>query len=222
MKTTSIKTTQFAIAILKLLVLSCLILVLAGCKENKGEVAYGPSSVSTANINGTTYIFTTGFLQNKVNVFKVENDGSLENVYSLQDDSTLNLNAAQYAHPANVNDSHYLFVTGFADNGVSVFNINDNGSLENVYNLRDNASLQLQGAYFSSTVSIGEITYLFVCGFFDNGISSFRVNNDGSLVNIQNLEDNLSLEINAPRQLSTATIGEVPYLFAAGFLDDGH
>ena len=44
---------------------------------------------------------------------------------------------------AQVGSNTYLFVTGQIDNGVSVFQVSSDGSLVNVYNITDNATLQL-------------------------------------------------------------------------------
>ena len=69
----------------------------------------------------------------------------------------------------------YLFVAGFDDDGVSVFSVANNGSLNNVTNVSNDSSLLLDGAISVTTAEVGGMTYLFVAGFNDSGVSVFRV-----------------------------------------------
>ena len=75
-----------------------------------------------------------------------------------------------------------------------------------------------------ATVKIKGITYLFATGFGDDGFSTFVVAADGTLINIDNVneDDNpADFELIDANGLTTAKIGKDFFLFVAGRQDDG-
>ena len=96
---------------------------------------------------------------------------------------------------AEVGGTTYLFVTGFNDHGVSVFSVAADGHLTDVDSVGDDARLQLRGAGSVATAQVGGTTYLFVAGTLDHGVSVFRVETDGTLVNAENVSDDATLEL---------------------------
>ncbi|MCP4381216.1 MAG: hypothetical protein GY798_07330, partial [Hyphomicrobiales bacterium] len=58
--------------------------------------------------------------------------------------------------------------------GVSVFSVANDGTLTNVDNVTDAGALELKGATSVTTQVVDGITYLFVAGVDDNGVSVFR------------------------------------------------
>ena len=137
----------------------------------------GAQSVTTAEVGGMTYLFVAGFNDDGVSVFSVANNGSLNNVDNVSDDSSLELDGAYSVTTAEVGGMTYLFVAGYDDDGVSVFSVANNGSLNNVDNVSDDSdsSLLLDGASSVTTAEVGGMTYLFVAGYDDDGVSVFRV-----------------------------------------------
>ena len=120
-----------------------------------------------------------------------------------------------------VDGNTYLFVAGQADNGVSVFRVNTNGSLTNVYNVTDDAThaadrRQRHRRPRGSATS----TYLYTAGTTENGISIFRVAGDGRLTYLSNHVDAGALELAGVRALTQVTIGATAFLIAGG-TDDG-
>ena len=181
----------------------------------------GANSVTTTVIGGATYLFVSGLYDDGISVFSVRNNGSLVNVENVADDGVLKLNGAAEVATAEVGGTHYLFVAGLRDDGVSVFSIGNDGSLTNVENVAENATLELDGARSVTTAEIGGTTYLFVAGLRDSGVSVFSVGNDGSLTNVDNVEDNSDLELQGARSVTTSVVGGATYLFVAGRDDDG-
>ena len=62
--------------------------------------------------------------------------------------------------------------------------------LTNSFNVTDNATLKLDGASYVTTALVGGITYVFVAGKDDNGVSVFSLGADGTLTNVFNFADN--------------------------------
>jgi len=177
--------------------------------------------VTTAVVGGTTYLFVAASLSDGVSVFSVAADGTLTNVDNVGDDATLELDGALGITTAVVGGVTYLFVTGAGDSGVSVFSVAADGTLTNVDNVTDDATLELSGATDVTTAVVGGITYLFVTGAGDSGVSVFAVAADGTLTNVDNVTDDSTLRLDGAASVTTAVVGGVTYLFVTGAIDDG-
>ncbi len=181
----------------------------------------GASGLSTAVVGGTTYLFVTGYNDDGVSVFSVASDGTLTSVDDVSDNATLELDGAADVSTAVIGGTTYLFVTGYDDDGVSVFSVAADGTLTSVDDVSDNADLELDGASGLSTAVVGGTTYLFVTGELDDGVSVFSVAADGTLTSVDTVSDNAALELDGAIGLSTAVVGGNTYLFVAGRNDDG-
>ena len=180
----------------------------------------GPHSVTTAVIGGVTYLFVTGFFDDGVSVFSVAANGTLTNVANVSDNATLKINEARHATIAVVSGNTYLFVPGDIDNGLSVFSVAANGTLTNVDNISDDATLELMGGHSTTTAVIGGTTYLFVTGSIDDGVSVFSVAANGALTNVDNVTDSATLGLDGANSMTTAVIGGTTYLFVTSGSDD--
>ena len=181
----------------------------------------GASSVSTAVVSGTTYLFVAGVFDNGVSVFRVASNGALTSVFNITDNVTLELEGAVSVSTAVVSDTTYLFVAGFQDDGVSVFRVASDGVLTPVFDIEDDGTLALNAAFSLSTAVVSDTTYLFVAGRSDNGVSVFSVASDGVLTSVFNITDNVTLELAGARSVSTAVVSGTTYLFVAGQFDNG-
>jgi hypothetical protein len=181
----------------------------------------GPGGVTTAVVGGTTYLFVTGFNDSGVGVFAVAADGTLSSVDNVTDDAALELFGAAHATTAVVGGTTHLFVTGFDDDGVSVFSVAADGTLTNVDNVSDDATLELVRATGVTTAVVGGTTYLLVTGSLDDGVSVFSVAAGGTLANVDNVSDDATLELDGASGVTTAVVGGIHHLFVTGFFDDG-
>ncbi|MCP4386210.1 MAG: hemolysin-type calcium-binding protein, partial [Hyphomicrobiales bacterium] len=183
----------------------------------------GATSVASAEIGGITYLFVTGQSDDGVSVFSVAEDGTLTNVDNVTDAGALELDGAHSVATATFGATTYLFVAGFGDDGVSVFSVGANGALAPVVNIddTDDISYELAGAYSVTTAVVNSLTYLFVAGFDDDGVSVFRVSPDGTLTNVDNVTDGGGLELQGAIGTTTAVVGGTTYLFVAGTFDNG-
>ena len=183
----------------------------------------GAASVTTAVVEGTTYLFVAGFDGDDVSVFSVASNGLLASVTNVTDDATLELNGAISVTTAVVDGTTYLFVAGFDDDGVSVFSVANNGMLASVTNVPDAGRLELDGARSVTTAVVADTTRLFVAGLTDDGVSVFNVANDGMLTSVQDVDDadDVNLELDGAQSVTTAVVADTTYLFVAGQFDDG-
>ena len=185
------------------------------------------TGVTTAVVGSTTYLFVAGQNDNGVSVFRVETNGALTSVHNESDAGALELSGATGVTTAVVGSTTYLFVTGLADRGVSVFSIANDGTLASVHNIDDTTgstggiTLELAGATGITTAVVGTTTYLFVAGQDDNGVSVFSVADDGNLTSVHNESDAGDLLLNGAAGVTTAVVGSTTYLFVTGINDDG-
>ncbi len=182
-------------------------------------------------IDGTTYLLVTsqpslhsdsGFLS----LFKVAENGELNHITTVKDTSILNLGGAQGVTSAVVAGKTYAFATSYDDDAISVFEIKvgeneDNVTLDNVHNVKDQGEVELDGALYITSAKIGEETYIFVSANVDNGLSVFRVESGGALVNVDNLDkDANAMLLDLPADSDTVKIGDATYLFVASSGDN--
>ena len=193
---------------------------------------FGAEEVTTAKVGGTTYLFVAGSSDNGVSVFRVAGNGTVMNTANVMDtgtrndgkSDTLKLNQAGGVTTVEVGGTTYFFVTGYRDNGFSMFSIENNGMLDNVTNVSDGGDLEILGTSGVTTAEVGEKHYLFVTGAVDDGFSVFSIENDGMLDNVTNVSDdgpNGILEINGASRITTVEVDGKHYLLVAGAVDDG-
>ncbi len=136
-----------------------------------------------------------------------------------------------YLRSSALNGIAHLFIAGFYEDSIDVFKIkiNNNNSREfgldyiAIFNDYDNPNYKLNGPRDLTTTIINNSTYLFVAGYYDDGISVFKMTNNGQVVHIASVDDkdNLNYELDGVHSLTTATINGTTYLFAAGWSDNG-
>jgi 6-phosphogluconolactonase (cycloisomerase 2 family) len=180
-----------------------------------------PRYATTAVVGGNTYLFVPGDIDNGLSVFSVAANGALTNVDNVSDDATLELLGAHSTTTAVVGGTTYLFVTGSVDDGVSVFSVAADGTLTNVDNVTDDATLGLDGANAMTTAVIGGTTYLFITSGSEDALVAFSVAADGTLTHVANVVDDATLELDAASDVTMAVVGGISHLFVPGQFDDG-
>ena len=183
----------------------------------------GASSVTTAIIGTTTYLFVAGNIDSGVSVFRVDDGGLLASVQDVTDDATLELRGANSVTTAVARGTTHLFVAGLSDDGVSVFSVANDGTLTNQANVTDDGMLELRGANSVTTAVAGGTTWLFVAGFSDDGVNVFSIANDGMLTSVTNVTDanDSNWELDGASSVTTAVVAGTTYLFVAGSNDSG-
>jgi len=179
----------------------------------------GVAAITTAQVSGATILVAAGTFG--LSTFQVDASGQLFNISNLNDSTSTALLAANSLATAEIGGVTYLFTASFPDGGVSVFRFEPNLTLTNVDNVFDSPARFLAGASSLTTVVVDGITYLFVGSGSEPGATVFSVGADGSLSYVANIADDANLEILATSSLTTAVVDGVPYLFAAGEVDDG-
>ncbi|WP_422080162.1 Dabb family protein [Ulvibacterium sp.] len=143
------------------------------------------------NIEGTDYLFVGNKGGNAVEVFRIGNDGRLKRVFLLKDTDQTYLGTVITLKVVHMEKKSFLFVGGLEDTpGLSCFEIRDTGKLVHVQSMKDNEAIHTDGIIGMYSHKINGDTFLFTGGFQDNGVSSFRVFENGHFENVNNIADN--------------------------------
>lgn len=180
----------------------------------------GPVEPATAVINGTTFLYVPSDDDDLVQVFTVASDGSLTFLGDVTDTAVTTLNGAQATTTFSVGGNQFLAVTGFQDDGVTVFALSDTAPFltlaDAVFDV-ENTDFELDGPLTISSYTLGGNTFLVVGGFSDDGLSVFQVGTDGSLTFTASVEDsdNPNFAFNGPY------ISDVFFRFSTPFIAVG-
>lgn len=167
----------------------------------------------TDRISGKDFLFAGLKGGNAVEVFSINPDGTLNRVFVLSDTDTTHLGIVITLQVVHMASASYLFVGGLEDTpGLSAFRITATGHLEHVHSLADTEEIFTDGIIGMSVHRIDGKTFLFTGGFQDNGLSSFRVYEDGHFENVSNIGDNHNLYLNGTYPVLSATRSGWNYL----------
>jgi 6-phosphogluconolactonase (cycloisomerase 2 family) len=152
----------------------------------------GPARGMVAdNINGIDFLFVANKHGNVIETFKILNNGSLERVSLVEDTDKTFLGTAITLQVIHMKKASYLFIGGLEETpGLSSFKIEDDGKLTHIIAIKDNDTIHTDGIIGMSTHIIKGKTFLYTSGFQDNGVSSFRIYENGTFKNINNISDN--------------------------------
>src|SRR4029077_16123960 len=95
------------------------------------------------------------------------------------------------------------------------------GSLTNVANISDDATLNLGGVYHLTTMVHDATTYLLAVGFSDGGMSAFAVGTDGSLTPVANVSDDVSMALGGAVNMTSTVVGGHSLAFVAASYEGG-
>ena len=146
---------------------------------------------------------------------------------SVINDDQLQLEGAFGIRPVTVGEQTFIYVAGRLDGGLSAFEVGSDSSLTNTQNIDDGVPdrpLQLRGATHLTSITVGTSQYLYVTGSLDDGLSVFKIESDGTLSNIQNINDSVapSLELDGVSgKPAVATVGDFTFLITSGDDDNG-
>ena len=127
----------------------------------------GAWAVKTATVGGTTYVFVGGDTDDCITVFSMAANGTLTDVGTVHDDSTLQLNGVQSLATAIIDGRPHLIAAGRVDDGISVFEIADDGTLTNIANITDDSTLKLNGVARTTFVQTGSAQFLAAASPFE-------------------------------------------------------
>ncbi|MEM9885679.1 MAG: stress protein [Bacteroidota bacterium] len=160
----------------------------------------------TDQIRGNHFLFAGLKGGNAIEVFKINPNGTLNSVFVMSDTDSTYLGIVITLQVIHMQSASYLFVGGLEKTpGLSAFKITEEGALEHVQSMADNEKVFTDGIIGMSIHKIEGKTFLFTGGFQDNGLSSFRIHEDGHFENISNIGDDHNLYLNGTYPVISAS-----------------
>ncbi|MEX0283995.1 MAG: Ig-like domain-containing protein [Paracoccaceae bacterium] len=184
-------------------------------------------ALTTAEVNGTTYLVAAARFDDTLTVLRVGDDGTLTKAFEVSNTIANRLNSPIELISATFNGATYIFSGSNIENGFSVFLLGADGSLSDVANLADDATVFLDNPAQATTVVIGGTPYLISVGNDDHGVSVFQVSDlptpgmpdAPDLATASDLgqsdSDNLTAD-DTPTFTGTAQVGSTVRIFADG------
>ncbi len=189
--------------------------VLTPISNHELHMQKGPARGMVADrINGTDFLFVANKYGDAIETFKILDNGSLERVSLTMDTDETHLGTAITLQVVHMKKASYLFVGGLEDNpGLSSFQIQDDGNLIHVQSMKDDEKIHTDGIIGMFTHKNKGKTFLYTGGFQDNGVSSFRVYENGSFKNINNISDNTTDRyLTGAYPVTGVTLGDSKYV----------
>lgn len=152
----------------------------------------GPARGMIADqIKGTDFLFVANKHGDAIEVFKILDNGALEQVFMIHDTEDIHIGIGITLQVIHMKNASYLFAGGLEETpGLSCFMIHEDGKLTHVQSMKDDDKIHTDGVIGMFVHKIDGKTFLFTGGFQDNGVSSFRVYDNGKFKNINNIDDN--------------------------------
>ncbi|WP_372772961.1 Dabb family protein [Mangrovibacterium sp.] len=175
----------------------------------------GPARGMVAdNIKGTDYLFVANKYGDAIEVFEILDNGALEQVFMIHDTEDIHIGIGITLQVIHMKDASYLFAGGLEDApGLSCFRIHEDGKLTHVQSMKDDDNIHTDGIIGMFVHQVDGKTFLYTGGFQDNGVSSFRVYDNGKFKNINNISDNTTDRfLTGTYPVTGATIGNNHYV----------
>ncbi|MEM6314763.1 MAG: stress protein [Planctomycetota bacterium] len=145
-----------------------------------------------AEVDGKHFLFAGNKGGDAIEVFEIAEDGQLERVSITLDTADTHIAVVITLRVVQTPEGAFLYAGGleFDTPGLTCYRIAADGSLEHVQSMLDTDELHTDGIIAMWDTTIDGAQYLVTGGFQDNGISSFRLNDDGTFENVSNIADN--------------------------------
>ncbi|MCG8453095.1 MAG: lactonase family protein [Spirochaetales bacterium] len=150
---------------------------------------------------------------------------SLRNSDNVWDDAIYRLAGLRGLETVVVNNKLYLYASGFTDDGITFFEVRNNGTLRYLNYVQDISNFELDGVQGLATTTIGEHEYLYASGGVDDGVSAFRILSNGAPSHThpftETVSNAASYNLNGADSLAITQVGGRQFLIVAGYNDDG-
>lgn len=150
---------------------------------------------------------------NAVEVFEILPEGALKSVFVMPDSESTFLGKVIALKVVRTKSESILFAGGLeSPAGLSSFRIETDGSLVHIQSVADTDDFFTDGIIDMSASVIGGKTFLFTGGFQDNGLSSWRVYENGRFENLSNIGDDECSYLNGTYPVLAVSLGDWNYL----------
>ncbi|MGH1412641.1 MAG: beta-propeller fold lactonase family protein [Pelagimonas sp.] len=192
-------------------------------ESTTGTSLNGARGLETIHIGERTFLYIAGVYADSISVYEMFSDGTTDLVTTVANDSTNALNGVSGFASIEISGTNYLYAVSESDDSLSVFEVQQDGTLSLSQTIIDDATLELDLPFGElSIVQSGANQFLIVHGYYDDGLSVFQIGVDGTLTNTANIDDTLQPEfgMNAASDTAVVTMGANTFVYVTGRDDD--
>ncbi len=190
-------------------------------------------TIQKVTIGSRTFIYAGG-LDKGLSCYELSENGVLHPVQSIADDKTQHLHGIIGMSTLSIGDKQFLFTGAFFDNGISCYQVMQNGHLQNISNIKDDSTLFLNGTFPVNAVQFGNENYLLVGHrhqlhyamdnaekhYHGDGINVFRVSGQGQMRLHSQLKDDNKLLLKGATRIEIIKTNEKQALVFIATRDD--
>ncbi|WNJ19071.1 hypothetical protein [Pontibacter sp. G13] len=173
----------------------------------------GARALTPVNISGTEFLLLGNKAENALEVYRIESNGALEKIHEVFDTDSTFIDEIVTIHAVELEGRHFIYAGGL-DEGFSCFELTNAGKLIHIQSIADTDAIHVHGMIGMSSMKIGDELFLFTGAFFDNGVSSFRVMENGHLAHVASIEDDETLFLDGAFAVNTVQLGGRHFLLA--------
>jgi len=202
----------------------------------------GASDVTTVTIGSSTYALVAGNIDRGIQIIDISSPYSPSNVIGIHDgDVDVNgdvfdaLTGARVITTVVIDDITYAIVTGNSNDGIQIIDITTPSVplavasiLDGDVDVNGDVFDALDGAFGVTTVVIGDITYVLISSYDDNGVQIINITNPSVPLAVASIVDgdvddsgNTFDELSGVANINTIVIDGFTYALVATFADDG-
>ena len=152
-------------------------------RDDSGRELGGVMMLSSAIVDGATYLYAVGGFDDGLSVFRVGLNGNLVPVQDISDSAGLALFSPADVMTLTIEERTFVATAGSSDHGVSLFQVGAGGVLAHAATLFDTSETRILGAWALAGVQVGTRSFLFASGLHEGGVSISRsMPTDGSSI----------------------------------------
>ncbi len=191
---------------------------------------YGAYGVAYAEVNGTTFVYVSGFNDDGIQVLSMAGDGTLSVVTSVPYTAANGLDGPADLEVVTVGGVQYLLVANRNSDSITSLEIDADGTATDGYLTHVDTVFDNEVGYSSAldnpvdmhVVETTHGTYVLVPSYNEDAINVFRVNNDGTFALTDTVvdADDADYNLDGARSVTSGSYGGNEYVFVGGSSND--
>ncbi len=195
----------------------------------------GPEGLVIVQIGGLTFVYIGDFEDNSLDVYRLEDDGTLTFVQEIDDTAALQLSQVNSLTSTEIGGTNYVFTSGYNGEGISVFEVDPaTGTLTNRGNFSDasgSSDFDTDGTNDfnrAEGVKIAEVDgnqFLIASSDLSDRVGAYQITqNADNSINLTRTDvrvDNGTLELNGAQEVEIVTTSQGTFVYVAAQDDFG-
>ncbi len=187
--------------------------------HRSGQESDRVEAVAT-NQGPSTYLYLADPNASGVSAYEVMTDGSLRLIEAEADSAATYATGISSLAQASTAGGQYLIAASTAEDGLTVYKINSNGSLTAIDALGAGDALPINDPQALEVVQMNGQTFVIAAASGSSSLTVLALGDDGSLTAVDQVMDDLTTRFAGVSVLESITVDGRVFVFAAG-MDDG-